>query len=249
MAMTRDNFVNEICDIVGKKVSASAASGTRLDTRVQNYYLQWAQKRIARYYNFDELNTNYESATTVASVKRYPLESGTNNLGLTRPKDIFSIRLIDGDNSRKLTRWSTRKFDRKIARPENYSEGRPRIYIKWSYSAEFFRIPDSAYTLHIRYPQWATDLTTSSQTSDFINKDHLIVTAGVLETYLALEEYESARIWFSKFKNEMKDAISVEGDIDWEPQAEIGDFDTYASGSPWTDPYGTVNDPLYGYSE
>lgn len=247
--LTRDEFVTEICDVCGKSTAASSVSGATLQTRVRSY-LNWAQKRIARFYSFHELNAVQESAATVADIKRYPLITGTNNLGLTNPKDIFSIRLQDSENSRTLIRWSQRKFDRKFPRPENYSTGRPRIYTRWGSNVEMYRIPDAVYTLHIRYPQWPTVFSTGSQTSDYENKDQLIITGGILETYLALEEYKDAEVWYARFIGQLRDAVHAEGDVDWEPQAEP--FESvvgYRSGSPWLDPYGGEGDPLYGFPE
>ena len=246
--LTRDEFVTEICDICGKSETASAISGAVLQTRVRTY-LNWAQKRVARFYNFHELNTLLETAATVADVKTYPMITGTNNLGLTNPKDISSIRLIDSENSRKLTRWSYRKFDKYFPYPTNYSTGRPQIYARWGSNLEFFRIPNAAYTLYIRYPQWATDFSTGDQTSDYENKDQLIMTAGILETYLALEEYKDAEVYYARFLGQLRDAARGEGDTDWEPEAEPFGTLMYRSGEPWKDPFGTVDDPLYGYSE
>ena len=247
--LTRDEFVTEICDTVGKSVSASAVSGATLQTRVRTY-LNWAQARIARFYSFHELNTLYESAATVDGTKRYPMITGTSNLGLTRPKDISSIRLIDSENSRTLVRWSQRKFDKHFPYPTNYTEQRPKLYIRWGSYVEMFPIPDDAYTLHIRYPQWPTVLSTGTQTTDFEEKDQLLITGGILETYLALEEYDDAEVWYARFLGQLKDAVVAEGDVDWEPQAEEFNAITgYSSGSPWTDPYGTPEDPLGGYPE
>jgi len=138
MALTRDEFVTEICDTVGKRVSASSISGASLETRVRNY-LNWAQKRIARFYSFHELNVLTETPKTVSGIKRYPFSAGTSNFGLTRPKDISSIRLIDGAYSRKITRWSTRKFDTKYPYPAQYSGGRPSIYMRDGDNIEFFK--------------------------------------------------------------------------------------------------------------
>lgn len=249
MAKTRAQMVTEICDVVGKSVSATSRSGAELQDRVVDY-LNWGQKRIARFHSFHELNTYNESAATVTSVKRYPLSTGTNNLGLVRAKDISSIRLIDSENSRNLVRWHYRKFDKYYPRPENYSEGRPRIYARWGDDLEFFRIPDAAYTLYIRYSQWAQDLTSATQTSDFQNKDQLLITAGILESYLALQEYNDVRVWLPIFIGQINDAKAAEGDIDWEPEAEPhGEPPAYRSGQPWLDPYGGTEDPLYGYAE
>lgn len=249
MAMNRDDMVTEICDIVGKSVSASSVSGATLQTRVRTY-LNFAQKRMARVYNFYELDKLTITAATVADVKKYPMSSGTNNLGLTRVKDIKSIRLIDGSNSRNLIRWSYRKFDRFYPRPENYATARSSIYIRDGNDLEFFRVPDAAYTLYIRYNQWATDFSTGTQVSDFLNKDQLLVTAGVLETYLALEEYADGAVWLARFKGQMLDAKAAEGDADWEPESEPhSSRPGYMSGTVYNDPYGGSMDPLYGYGE
>ena len=249
MALDRDEFITEICDTVGKKTSAAAVSGASLETRVRNY-LNWGQKRIAKHYNFHELNKYVETAATVVDVKRYPLVTGTNNLGLVRPKDINSIRLIDSENSRKLDRWHYRKFDRYFPRPENYTGGRPRIYVRYGMDVEFYRIPNAVYTLYIRYPQFPTPFASSSQESDFNDKDQLVLTAGIFETYLALEQYNDAKIYWEKFIGQLKDSVRAEGDVDWEPEAEPhGEFTEYSSGEPWADAYGTPGDPLYGYSD
>ena len=248
MALTRDEFVTEICDVCGKKETAAAVSGATLQTRVRTY-LNWAQKRIARHYNFHELNALITTATTLADVKRYPLTTGTNNFGMNRVKDVSSIRLDDSENSRKLDRWSYRKFDEHYPRPENYATLRPSIYVRWGNFLELFRIPNDTYSLKIRYPQWAQDFSSGDQTSDFQDKDQLIITAGIMETYLALEEYADAQVYFQKMLGQLKDAVRAEGDVDWEPEAETMGAMRYTSGEYWLDPYATADDPLGGYPE
>ena len=114
-----------------------------------------------------------------------------------------------------------------------------------------FKIPDASYTLHIRYGQYANNLDSDSQLHDFgEDKDQLILTAGVLETYLALEEYNDAKVWFELFMGRLEDAVKADGDEDWEPQAEsFGEGPGYQSGEPWLDPYAGYGDPLRGYPE
>lgn len=251
--LTRDQIVTEICDTVGKSTSAISVSGATLQTRVQSYYINWAQRRIAKSYDFYELQAKKTNAATVADVKTYPLETGTNNLGLTRPKDIRSIVLVDGSNterSRKLEFWNYRRFDERFPRPENYPTNIPYLYTREGNNLELFRIPDDAYTLIIRYGQWPTEFSSGSQTSDFSDKDELIITAGVLETYLALEEYADAGIWMQKFLGQLKDSILEEGDTDWEPQAQPFRTDhTPPSSSPWLSASGHPEDPMYGYPD
>lgn len=250
MALDRLQMVTEICDIVGKSVGASSVSGATLKTRVENYYLNWAQRRIANHYSFYDLQQVKENAATVADVKLYPLESGDNNLGLSRVASINSIRLIDDNSSRKLTFWHYRKFDQAYPYPEKFLTGKSTIYTRWKNTLTFFKIPDDAYTLKIRYGQHATPFTSDGQVSDFgEDKDELLVTAGVLQTYLALQEYGDAKVWYELFLGQLVDAVRAEGDEDWEPQAEPYGKGGYTSAEPWVDPYGASGDPLYGYSE
>lgn len=249
--LTRDQFVTEICDVVGKSTAALSVSGSTLQSRVQTYYLNWAQRRIAKSYDFYELEAKSTTASTVASVKTYPLETGTNNLGLTGVKHIRSIVLIDGTNtprSRKLKFWNYRRFDDKFPRPENYDSNVPALYTREGTNLELFRIPDAVYTLNIRYSKWPTVFSSGSQTSDYSNKDELLVTAGVLETYLALEEYADAGVWMQRFLGQLKDSIIDEGDTDWEPQAEFFRTDRMpAVASPWLSASGNPDDPMWGY--
>lgn len=246
---TRTQMVTIVADALGKSKNALALSGATLGDRCVDF-LNWGQERIARSYNFDELNILLTTSATVTSVKTYPLVTGTNNLGLTRPKDIESIRLIDSQNSIKLERFDPRKFDHKYPRPENYASQRPSIYMRWGYSIEVLRIPDAVYSLYIRYPQWPSSLSSDSQVSDYEYKDQLIISAAILEGYLHFEEYTDVAIWMQRFLGQLSDAIKVVGDEDWEPHASEFNMGKggYSSGEPWTDPYAISSDPLYGYT-
>lgn len=250
MAKTVAQMLPIIADGLGKSENATALSGALLKDRCIDF-LNWGQQRMARFYSFNELNTYTESAATVASVSRYPLTSGTNNLGLTRPKDIQSIRLIDGTNSRTLVRKSTRWFDKQYPLVTNFADARSSIYIRWGNDVELFRRPDAAYTLYIRYPQWASELTAGSTASDFENKDQLLITMAIMEGYLHFEQYDDAQIWLQKGLGLLMDAVRAEGNIDWEPEAQaMGEGrGGYSSGEPWLDPYSNISDPLYGYAE
>lgn len=247
--LTRDQLVTEICDVVGKSGNAASVSGASLTSRVQTY-LNWAQRRVARYWNWHELVARQDAAATVAGVKKYPMESGTNNLGLSRTKDIISVTLIDGANSRTLKRLSTKPYFKRFPYPENYAQARPWVYIRYGMNLEFFQIPDSIYTMQILWSQWPTDFSTGSQTSDFDYKDELLITAGVMETYLALEEYQDASTWMAKLKGQLEEAASVDMDSDMEWTAlpfSLGP--DIMSGTPWTEPGGAFSDPLYGYPD
>jgi hypothetical protein len=249
MALTCLQIVTEIGDIVGKNLPATAPSGALLSTRIL-MYLNWAQRRIAKHHTFWALQKTKENAATVADIKTYPLESGTNNLGLTNVSKINTVKLMDSENSRKLEYWLYRKFDKFIPRPENYTTGRPSVYTRWQNNLILYRIPDAVYTLEIKYGVFPTNLTSDSQLHDFgEDKDELLVTAGVLETYLALQEYGEAKNWYELFIGQLEDAVKSEDESDWEPDGESYSKPGYSSGSPWSDPFGASSDPLYSYPE
>lgn len=243
MAKIRAEMVTYVADALGKSSNAVARSGATMNDRIIDA-LNFAQQRIARAYSFDELNEVEETFTLTASTKRYSI---VDDMGLTNFKDINSIRLIDGENSIKLDRWNYRKFDKFYPRPENFSTGRPRVYVRWGRNVTFFKIPNDDYALYTRYSKWPTALTAGTQESDYLDKDPLIVATGILEMYLLLEEYEDAKIWFQRVSGLLQDAIKAESDVDWEPQAMgSGEFAYPVSGTPWTDPFGSAGDPLYG---
>jgi len=243
--MTRDQMVTEICDTLGKARASVSVSGANLEDRVVNY-LNWAQRRVAKAFDFDELNVLNTASTLATSKKRYSF----SDLGLVRLKDIRSIRLIDSANSWKLERWHYRKYDKKYPRPEQYSTARPRIYVRDGNNLEFFKIPDDNYSLSIRYAQWPQVLASGSQVSDYENKDELLIAGGILEGYLAMEEYADAKLWYERFTGILSDCIKVLRSLDWEPEAEPFRGDpTYSSGEPWLDPFSNPSDPLSSYPD
>ena len=83
-----------------------------------------AQKVIACVKDFDELMTlDTTHATTVDGTKLYHIE---DDFDLVRPKDLYSIRLMDESNSRKLDYVPFRAMDERIPYTEMTGEGRPK---------------------------------------------------------------------------------------------------------------------------
>lgn len=111
--------------------------------------------------DFDELTSLSTSSTTSPNKKIYDLET---DFGLVRPKDILSIRLIDGSSSKKLTFVPPQELDQKIPYTEIYLTGRPSFYTRRGKQIELFRIPDKEYPLHIFYIQWHPKLVDGTDT-------------------------------------------------------------------------------------
>lgn len=157
-----------------------------------------AMRNIARVRDFDELITlNTTTAFTVQGTKSY---DPTTNWGLTRFKDIISIRLMNTDQSRKLIWVPLRELDEIIPYAEQVSEGLSTWYTQRGGSYELIRIPDAAYHLYITHSQWPLTLTTDAQTCSYLNLDDVIVALGA-EIALAIHSGSAAQDWVMRAKS------------------------------------------------
>lgn len=128
---------------------------------------------IAAVKDFDELMVfDTANAFTTASKKSYHV---TTDLLLTRPKDIYSIKYMDGANSRKLIYVPYRELDEKVPYTELTGTGKPSWYTTRGMSIELYRIPDEAKPLYIMYSQWPAALVSDSDETPYTNIDHVIV--------------------------------------------------------------------------
>ena len=156
-----------------------------------------AHKNIARVKDFDELVLlDTTNAKTAVGVKSYHI---TTDLGLVRPKDIYSIRYMDGVNSRKLEYVSPREIDEKIPYTEIFTTGRPKWYTRRGMSIELFRIPDAIKSLYILHSQWPMVLSADSDTTPYLYLDDVIITLGADIASSTLEE-GGVTSWFERAK-------------------------------------------------
>jgi hypothetical protein len=151
-----------------------------------------AHKAIARAQDFEELMVlDTTNAVTVASTKLYHL---IDDLLLTRPKDIYTIRLMNDSNSRKLVWVPFDRLDEVIPYTEQRGEDRSKWYTQRGLNIELFPIPDDAYSLYIQYSQWPETLDAEDDTTPYLNLDDVIVTLGA-EIALAILEGGSMTGW------------------------------------------------------
>lgn len=153
-----------------------------------------AQKVIACVKDFDELMTlDTTHAATVDGTKLYHIE---DDFALVRPKDLYSIRLMDESNSRKLDYVPFRAMDERIPYTEMTGEGRPKYYTVRGNYVELYPIPDDAYSLYIQHSQWPADMDEGTDETEFKNIDHVIIS---LATAMALASLEGgASDWMSQ---------------------------------------------------
>ena len=194
-------------------------------------WINWALHRIDRACDIKGLDVR-ATAPTVASQKAYALPLDC--------KYIESIRLIDGANSRYLTRVDVRLFDQKIPYPEQSSESRPKWYVDWETIFEVYPIPDVAtYTFLARYWKWQDAFADDDATPEIAYSDDIIVQALVAEIWKNTEELDKeavAQVKLIRMLNAHKGVEKMHPD--WEPKAQpFGAGERVAVGEPWTDPF------------
>jgi len=165
-----------------------------------------AHKVIACAHDFDELMVlDTTNAATVDGTKMYHIE---DDLGLVNPKDIYSIRLMDDAESRKLTYVPFRELDRVIPYTEIVGEGKPNWYTMRGKYIEFYRIPDDAYDLYIQHSQWPLELSDETNETSFENIDYAIV---ALASDMALASLEGGGSdWLARAKQLLGGGIREE---------------------------------------
>lgn len=125
-----------------------------------------AQKYIARAHDFDELIVlDTANANTVANQKTYTIDA--NNWNLTRCKDIYSMRYMDGTSSRKVDYVPPRTLDQYNPYPEGSGYDRPRWYTRRGKSIELIPIPANANTMYILHSQWPLELANDTDESSY----------------------------------------------------------------------------------
>ncbi|MCL6441795.1 MAG: hypothetical protein K6T27_09940 [Thermoleophilum sp.] len=166
-----------------------------------------AHKVIARVRDFDELIVlDTTHASTSQEVKTYHI---IEDWGLVRPKDIYTIRYIDGANSRKLEFVPVRELDSRIPYPEMHSKGRPRWYTLRGLQAELFPIPDASKPLYILHSQWPPTLSKDCDVTPYLNLDDVIVSLATSMASAFLEKTAEGD-WLALARALLGDALAEE---------------------------------------
>lgn len=237
--MTQQDIANEALDNVAKKDVLTLQSGVTLATRM-TIFVNRAQLWIAR--RSDILYNTY-TATTIVNQQSYALPPAMRRL--------FSIRLLDGLQSRKLTCVLPWEMDKKIPSPSSITTGRSGYYTPYgdTLNFELFPIPDAAYTLKLRSSVYPTDFTSPTAVSQYTNCDDALVAYSTMFAFRWLQELKDAASW-EKFGDDIIDKVdelNSESIIfpDWSPQAEGFSIsgDAFFIGEDYNNPFVQNNNP------
>jgi len=177
--MTRSELREEVR--FNLKRTSDALSDSRINT-----WLNWSLQFIADLHTYEEMRKVY-TTTTTADQKSYSFP--------TRMKDIYTLRLISGASSRKLTYIYPREFDTKIPYPEQNSKRKSSYYVDYGTHFELYPIPDNSYTLELRCSLYPSSMSSDTDTPDLLRKDALIVAVATVFGFWSLREVEDASYW------------------------------------------------------
>jgi len=229
MAMTGADFIDEVRENIRRNSDGVS------DTRILRW-VNWAKDFIADLHTYEEMKKNYVGSTT-SSQKRYGFP--------TNMKDIYTMTLQSGAESRKLDYVHPRTMDRAVPRFEAYTEGKPSQYVDYGANFELFLIPDDEYTLNLRCTLYPDDLTNTSTawssyaTCYFKRKDALISAIATVFGFYSLREVEDAAWWANNIVPELY-AASLTSDhtaVDWGPKARQFTSGGALIGNWWKNPF------------
>lgn len=149
-----------------------------------------AHKIIARVKDFDDLLVlDTTNALTVADTGSYHL---TSDWGLTRPKDIYTLRYMDEANSRKLTYVSPGRLDEVVPYVEIYGTQKPYYYTRRGMEIELIPIPGEAQSVYVYYSQWPLPLSDDGDETSYANAeiDDVIINLAAKMADAALKDLD-----------------------------------------------------------
>jgi len=233
MGMNRGEMSDEVASIVGR--SGDTAFETRIDT-----YIYWTMMRIARRHDFKEARKIKTDLATTADVKTYELGGAlASDWSITNVKTIHDMRLIDGANSRILVPKFYETVDANLPRPEQWSTGRPKHYVRWGNYIELIEhIPNDAYTIYIRYTVWPTEPSGDSSDLFYSNLDDVISCGTAAIAFNNIQQFDNALDKGIEAEGNFQLAVYADGyDPDMTFKGEGFDTKDAVTGQYWAKPF------------
>ncbi len=210
--LTRAQMRGEVLDNLAKGGSFTLQSGTTLTDRI-NMYLDRGQILIARK---ADLLQAVATAATIAGQQVYAFPS------LFRA--IFDMRLEDGFNTRKLILVMPDEMDKRVPKPDVYTDQRSVFYIPYknTMTFELFPIPDAAYTLRLRYSYFPSSFTADDSVSEYSNLDDALVAYATMYGFRWMQELKDAAYWEQTGNAIVKEYMDANQEQfpDWAPFSE-----------------------------
>lgn len=169
--------------------------------------LNLQQTNLARAKTFVEMQTadtftlGFTSTPATDKFQAFSTVSASFN-----PKAIYSLRAIDGTDSRKVEYKEPRDWDRVVPATDELSTGTPDFYTIWGSKFEWFRVPDAALSAIVRSAQWPPDLSGSTDTSLLDKKDDILIYATLSYKHHLLGHDADGRKYFGMARSLFEEA-------------------------------------------
>ena len=217
------------------RAAFGGANNTSMDSRLTSLF-NLAQTRLARKHDFEELKTRGDLGPIVITAD--PTADMTIALPTSpRIRQLYTIVLVDGTNSRKLTQVTNKEWETRIPYGEEFSTGRPDIYKRWGDTLYLWRVPDAVYQLRSHYSTWPTAFSTDETvTSDLDDKDDLLITLVDIWAATSLDRPDRANYFWAIFKSMYEEAFQqsiYQADLDGSGKALGGSTSTDYWKNPW----------------
>src|SRR5688500_4635628 len=130
-----------------EEVRAGLLARSDTDLRLGRF-VNLAQQRLARMHDFNEMEI---ISTTLL---RNTGEDSDRFLQMPTLREVYSIVLLDGANSRKMVGRTPQYMDRFQSMPEYWARSWPVNYCEWGSYIETFPLPQADYYVRMRWTQW-----------------------------------------------------------------------------------------------
>ena len=234
-ALTLNDFEGEILAGLGNRTDIPT-------TRIVNV-LNLAQSRISRAYDFSELATVSFAAmsfTSNPSLDKYMVPPPLT-------KTIHSFLCLDTSaglssmgQSRKVIEKPWRWFDAHYPSPEFIPPGWPVLYKRWGNIIVMVPAPFLQFTAQLSYTTYPTPFLVGagSQTSDFENKDDLLISYCLAYFFKTLGRNDRAVYFEGLSKEQLDEAIDKDDTRpDIEVSRDVPALGGMTQGPYWADPF------------
>lgn len=197
MALSFASLVSQVEEDTGRS-DKSTEIGTYIN-RAQNIIVRDAS---VLHHDFNCLKV--ESYTdTVDGTKTYSLPSTL--------KSFYDLRLCESATKRKFHPLTPRRQDFRRPYPEDDSEGTPVYYILWGRYFDLSPIPDSEYTMYMRWLKWPATIA-STTVSDLLYMDEVIIKCADWLTVLSFNLEKDIRRFKGDYRDLLRAAIMSDKD-------------------------------------
>lgn len=217
------------------EVRSGLGNRTDLDARLPRA-INLAQQRLARIHDFDEMEVISTTVVTNTS------SDNDKYLSLPFKREVYSIVLLNNENSRKLIQRTPQFWDRRLPMPEYWARDIPQDYIIWGNTVEIWPLPDQSYTIRMRWSQWPTPLVNPNDVSMFVNKDELLIAFALLYINNSLGKIDEAMKYATIIRSLLTESTQLDDtkpDLNILPSASDAQViqDGGLGSTPWLDPF------------